>query len=129
MILFDAQSKDDTDNAEDEDEDNHTLLKALFDLIRHLVQRTDAAAEALPTADPTPNSLQVQDDFRASVELSDKIDRVERDGYRGTDAEERKLQRTLNTLLAAYAGDPEVEGRIRIVVAIERDLGFGGVGE
>jgi hypothetical protein len=59
------------------------------------------------------------------VELSELIDRVEGDGYQGTAEEERTLQRTLNILLAAYGGEPEVVERMRGVVAVASAVGRG----
>jgi len=73
-------------------------------------------------------TLQVQEDFRKLVELSNLIDRVEMDGYQGTESEERLLQATLNILVTFYAGDPEIAERIRAVVAVERAVGYGGGG-
>jgi hypothetical protein len=59
------------------------------------------------------------------AELSELIDRVEGDGYQGTEGEERTLQRTLNILLAAYGGEPEVVERMKGVVAVARAVGGG----
>jgi hypothetical protein len=57
--------------------------------------------------------------------LSEPIDRVEEDGYQGTEGEERTLQRTLNILLAAYGGEPEVVERMKGVIAVARAVGGG----
>ena len=61
------------------------------------------------------------------MELGELIDRVEGDGFRGTEKEERMLQATLNVLVAFYVGDPEVDERIRGVVAVEVAVRYGGV--
>lgn len=53
------------------------------------------------------------------------IDRVEGDGYQGTEGEERTLQRTLNILLAAYGAEPEIAERLEGVVAVARAVGYG----
>lgn len=60
------------------------------------------------------------------MELSELIDRVESDGYQGTEDEEKTLQATLNVLVAFYVGDPEVDDRIR---AVEVAVGFEGGGK
>ena len=60
------------------------------------------------------------------MELSELIDKVERDGYQGTEEEKRLLQATLNVLVGFYVGNPEVDERIRAVVAVEVAVGYGG---
>jgi hypothetical protein len=69
----------------------------------------------------------LQEDFLKLVELGELIDRVESDGYQGTEDEERTLQATLDVLVAFYLGDLEVDDRIRAVVAVEVAVGYGGV--
>jgi hypothetical protein len=68
----------------------------------------------------------LQEDFLKLVQLGELIHRVESDGYQGTEDEERTLQATLNVLVAFYVGDPEVDDRIRAVVAVEVAVGYGG---
>jgi hypothetical protein len=68
----------------------------------------------------------LQEDFVKLLELSELLDRVEEDGFQGTEEEERTLQATLNILLDAYGREPEVLERVRGVVAVEVVVGYGG---
>jgi hypothetical protein len=70
----------------------------------------------------------LQEDFLKLVELAELLDRVEGDGFQGTEEEERTLQATLNILLDAYGREPEVLERVRGVVAVEVAVGYGGRG-
>jgi hypothetical protein len=69
----------------------------------------------------------LQEDFLKLVELAELLDRVEGDGFQGTEKEERALQATLNILLDAYGREPEVLERVRGVVAVEVAVGYSGV--
>lgn len=103
--------------------DNETiLLEAQFELFKHLVHKAGVATEEFLLTDLASDSL--EDDLLSLMELSRLIDRVERDDYQGTDEEERKLQGALNLLLAAYAGDPEIAERVRVVIAVEKSFGY-----
>ena len=62
------------------------------------------------------------------MELAELIDRVEGDGYMGTEEEERTLQSSLDVLIAAYGREPDIAERMRGVVAVEREVGFRGRG-
>lgn len=62
------------------------------------------------------------------MELSELLDRVEGDGFQGTEEEERTLQATLNILLDACGREPEGLEWVRGVVAVEVAVGYGGCG-
>jgi hypothetical protein len=110
----------------DNDENETILLTAQFDLFKFLVHKAGAAAEPLLFTESPPPTL--QEDFQRLVKLANLVDRVERDGFQSTEQEERLLQATLDVLVAFYVGDPEVDERIRGVVAVEEAVGYSGGG-